>query len=82
MVKANKGKTFQFGESFDQLNKIVEQLESGSADLDKALVLYEEGLKIVQDCKKHLTQVENKVKIIRESYDLGATTEEDSDTAE
>lgn len=72
MVKTTKGKHFQFGEAFEQLNKIVESLESGSADLDKALVLYEEGLKIVQDCKKHLTQVENKVKVIRESYAIGA----------
>lgn len=82
MVKASKGKAFQFGESFEQLNKIVEQLESGSADLDKALVLYEEGLKIVQDCKKHLTQVENKVKVIRESYALDAEAEEGEEAAE
>jgi len=70
MVKATKGKSFAFGESFEQLNTIVEQLESGSVDLDKALVLYEQGLKLVQGCKEHLNQVENKVKIIRESYDL------------
>lgn len=82
MVKANKGKSFQFGESFEQLNNIVEQLESGSADLDKALVLYEEGLKIVQDCKKHLTQVENKVKVIRESYSLDTEAGEETDAAE
>lgn len=82
MVKASKGKAFQFGESFEQLNKIVEQLESGSADLDKALVLYEEGLKIVQDCKKHLTQVENKVKVIRESYALDAEAAEGEEAAE
>lgn len=73
-----KGKSFAFGESFDQLNKIVEQLESGSIELDKALALYEDGLKIVQACKKHLSQVENKVKVIRETYAVGAETEEEA----
>lgn len=68
MVKSSKSKSFQFGEAFEQLNKIVEQLESGAVDIDKALALYEEGLKISQDCKKHLEQVENKVRIIRETY--------------
>ncbi|MBI4122193.1 MAG: exodeoxyribonuclease VII small subunit [Parcubacteria group bacterium] len=68
MAKATKSKAFQFGESFEQLNKIVEQLESGDVDLDKALGLYEDGLKIVQACKKHLNQVENRVRIIRETY--------------
>lgn len=82
MVKTTKGKPFQFGESFEQLNKIVEQLESGSADLDKALVLYEEGLKIVQDCKKHLTEVENKVKVIRESYAIDSESDEEDEASE
>lgn len=68
MAKATKSKAFQFGESFEELNKIVEQLEGGTVDLDKALALYEDGLKIVQSCKKHLQQVENRVRIIRETY--------------
>jgi len=61
-------KTFNFGESFEALNKIVDQLESGDIELDKALKQYEEGLKLVAECKKQLTQVENKVKVIREKY--------------
>ncbi len=82
MVKTSKSKSFAFGESFDQLNKIVEQLEAGSIDLDKALALYEEGLKIVQACKKHLSQVENKVRIIRETYAVGAEGEEEDSVDE
>lgn len=70
MVKAPKSKSFKFGESFDQLNKIVEQLESGSVELDKALELYEQGLQIAKTCKKHLAEVENRVRIIRETYEM------------
>lgn len=82
MVKTSKSKSFAFGESFDQLNKIVEQLEAGSVDLDKALTLYEEGLKIVQACRKHLSQVENKVRVIRETYAVGAEGEDDEPAEE
>ena len=64
-----KQKSFNFAEAFEKLNKIVEQLESGEVDLDKALKEYEEGLKLVQQCKKQLEEVENKVKVIREKYE-------------
>ena len=61
-------KKFNFAQSFTQLTEIVEQLELGEMDLDKALTQYEEGLKIVQECKTHLDTVENKVKVIKEKY--------------
>ena len=57
-----------FAKSFEQLSKIVDDLESGDIDLDKALKEYEEGLKIVQACKKKLEEVGNKVEVIREKY--------------
>jgi exodeoxyribonuclease VII small subunit len=63
-----KAKSFNFGEAFEKLNKIVDDLEAGDVDLDAALKQYEEGLKLVQQCKKQLSQVENKVKVIKEKY--------------
>ena len=63
-----KAKTFTFSEKFEHLEKIVQQLESGKVELDQALKYYEEGLKIVAECKQQLGQVENKVKVIREKY--------------
>lgn len=68
MPKLMKSKSFQFSTAFDRLTNIVESLETGKIDLDEALKQYEEGLKIVQECKKQLQQVENKVKVIREKY--------------
>lgn len=63
-----KTKSFNFADAFSKLTTIVENLESGEVDLDKALKEYEQGLKLVAECKKQLSQVENKVKIIREKY--------------
>lgn len=63
-----KSKSFNFASAFGKLTKIVEDLESGEVDLDKALKQYEEGLKLVAECKKQLNRVENEVKVIREKY--------------
>lgn len=60
--------SFNFGAAFDKLTKIVESLETGEVDLNKALQQYEEGMKLVQDCKDQLEQVENKVQVIRDKY--------------
>lgn len=73
---------FQFGQAFDKLSKIVEQLESGEVDLDQALKQYEDGLKLVQECKKQLSAVENKVKVIREKYAEAPEAEEENDSEE
>ena len=56
MTKTTK-KKFNFAQSFDRLEKIVDDLESGETDLDQALKEYEEGLKIVQECKSKLKEV-------------------------
>lgn len=61
-------KTFEFGKAFEELNTIVDQLESGDVDLNDALKQYESGLKLVQQCKEQLDKVENQVKVIREKY--------------
>ena len=69
-------KKFNFADSFTKLTDIVEKLEYGEMDLDKALQEYEDGLKIVQECKKHLESVENKVKVIKEKYNDNVESED------
>jgi exodeoxyribonuclease VII small subunit len=64
-----KKETFAFGKSFDRLTEIVESLEGGEVDLDKALEQYEEGLKLVQACNKKLKEVGNKIEVIKDKYE-------------
>ena len=66
MAKTTK---FAFGKSFERLSEIVENLETGEVDLDDALAQYEEGLKLVQDCKKKLKEVGNKIEVIKDKYE-------------
>ena len=53
-----------FESTLAQLESIVEELESGSPDLDKMLQLFEEGMKLTQVCRRQLEEVEERISTI------------------
>ena len=57
-----KKKTFE--STLAQLESIVEELESGSPDLDKMMKLFEEGMKLTQICRGQLKEVEDRISTI------------------
>ena len=57
-----------FNASLKRLEDIVVMLERNDVELEDAMRLFEEGLKLVQDCSSQLTQFENKVQLLLESY--------------
>ena len=62
-----KKKTFE--STLAQLESIVEELESGSPDLEKMLKLFEEGMKLAQQCRGKLNEVEKRISIIMKDGD-------------
>ena len=50
-----------FEDALIKLQKIIEELESGSPTLDKMMQLFEDGMKVMQDCRNHLTEVEERI---------------------
>lgn len=50
-----------FEKSLNELERIVEQLESGEATLDEAIKLFEKGVKCAGDCREALKSAENKI---------------------
>ena len=62
-----KKKTFE--SALSQLESIVEELESGSPDLDKMLQLFKEGMKLTQLCRGQLKEVEERICTIIEEGD-------------
>ena len=44
-----------------RLDEIVRQLNSGNLELEKAMELFEEGLKLTQQCEVQLKAFENKM---------------------
>ena len=57
-----KKKTFE--SALTQLESIVEELESGSLDLNKMMKLFEEGMKLTQLCRGQLKEVEDRISTI------------------
>ncbi len=61
-----KTKSLDFEKSLEQLNTIVEQLETGDTTLEKSLGLFEDGVKLTRQCQKALSNAEQKIKILTE----------------
>jgi exodeoxyribonuclease VII small subunit len=58
-------KSQPFEKNLERLDTIVRQLEEADLPLEKALQLYEEGMKLSQVCHKQLEEAEGRVEILR-----------------
>ena len=54
----------KFEECLERLEKIVAELEKGDVSLDRALQLFDEGMKLSGSCRKELEDAEGKVEIL------------------
>ena len=53
-----------FEKSFQNLEKIVQRLESEEMPLDESLQLFEEGIRLSRFCHQRLEEVEKKIELI------------------
>ncbi len=57
-------------QSFEQmlleLDEIVQQLETGSSDLELSLKQYEKGVALLRSCRQTLTRVQRKIEVLTE----------------
>ncbi|MEM9418888.1 MAG: exodeoxyribonuclease VII small subunit [Planctomycetota bacterium] len=50
-----------FEQAIDQLEELIEQIESGEIGLEDALKRYEDGTKLIQRCRSILDSAEKKI---------------------
>lgn len=50
-----------------RLDEIISSLEKGSSSLEDTLKLYEEGVRLADECEKYLTQARAKIEILTRS---------------
>jgi len=83
-------KSNEFEKAFQQLEKIVQRLESEELPLDDSLQLFEEGIRLSRFCHQRLEEVEKKIETIladakgqpvTEAFDAGEMLDEDEDVA-
>lgn len=58
-----------FEQSLEQLEKIVEELETGDLPLEKALKKFEDGVKHSQYCAEKLDETERKITLLLKGED-------------
>lgn len=51
-------------ESFEALDEIIENLQSGELTLEESFKKYEEGMKLVKNCNDSIDKVEKKLAVI------------------
>ncbi len=59
-----------YSEKIEQLEKILKDMESGAMPLEKTLALYEQGQKLIRECRDYLTQAEGKISRLDEDGTL------------
>jgi len=78
---AAKKKAATFESALEELEQLVERLESGDLPLDEALADFERGVKLTRECQKKLASAEQKVKVLMEEngqvQELPFDTEDD-----
>ena len=61
----SKEKSFKFESAMEELEKIVTQLEGDNESLEKSLELYEQGVKIAEELRKHLDKAEQRIEVLK-----------------
>ncbi|QKX17251.1 MULTISPECIES: exodeoxyribonuclease VII small subunit [Microbulbifer] len=78
---AAKKKAATFESALEELEQLVERLESGDLPLDEALTDFERGVKLTRECQQKLASAEQKVKVLMEEngkvQELPFDTEDD-----
>ena len=59
-----KKSTSSIESKLNDLEKILEELESGNLELDESLKKFEKGIKISRECQKTLEEAELKIKVL------------------
>jgi exodeoxyribonuclease VII small subunit len=67
--KGKKQAEVSFEDAVEKLESIVEEMESDELPLDKLLVRYEEGTKLVKACEEKLQSAEMRITQLEETLE-------------
>ncbi len=68
MAKKDQEKK-KFEDALEDLENVVEQLESGDLSLENSLATFEKGVRLVTFCNQKLTEVEKKIELLVKERD-------------
>ncbi len=62
MIMATKATTQTLEEKLKRLEEVAAILDRGDATIDQQLAMYEEGMRLAQECRTYLEEAELKVR--------------------
>ena len=63
-MESKKEKKLTFEQKLDKLEDLSKSLQDPATDLQKAVDLYEEGMKLANEVDKELSQIERRIEIV------------------
>jgi exodeoxyribonuclease VII small subunit len=66
---ASTKKAENFEDTLEKLEGVVSSLEKGELPLGKSIEMFEEGIKMYNECKDFLVDAEKKIKVLTESLE-------------
>jgi exodeoxyribonuclease VII small subunit len=63
-MASNEQEKFNFENSLQELNTLVEEMEQGDLDLEESLKRFEKGIALIRKCQSALKEAEQKVQIL------------------
>ena len=58
-------------ENLEMIEKITKEMEEGNLSLEASLAKFEEGIRLVRDCTRQISQAEKKIQILEEQDEYG-----------
>lgn len=58
-------------QTFEELEKMIEKLESSETSLEESFACYEAGMKLVKACGEKIDRVEKKIIVLQGGHDDG-----------
>ncbi len=74
---ARQKKTPAFEQSLNELQALVERLESGDLSLEESLTTFEQGISLTRECQSALQNAEQRINVLLEQN--GTLTEQPHD---
>ena len=56
--------SFTVEQSLERIEELVAKMEAGNLPLDEVIATFEEGIKLVRDCREKLTAAEKRIQIL------------------
>lgn len=70
-----RAKSVNFEKTLEQLETLVEDMETGELSLEESLKAFEKGIKLTRDCQQALQNAEQKVQLLMSENNELITTD-------